>query len=433
MEEILLKNRIKWIGISFFIVFPFLFLGGVHIGPVSVRMIIAYGLLVYALIHSSTDYLPTRGIQMYFVYLAVYIFVNLLNLTAFTSIFVKDLIAVHFVCCIAIYTFPRIFKTEDSIQGAYFILVFGFLLDAIISILQYQNIPLGWAVGMSINPFDMEEIEEFQTSSDGGFGHAFIPGIMGKVTSNGYFIATMLPAVTYYIWDRFKFKTLWSLIIFALAGLCVFYIQQRMVLVVFIAYLFSIILMKKTSTVAKLSLFFSAVIFLTYSLDYFLAFDYSQIGRLSNLEDKQRGSLFIVFLDFIENSHNLLLGNNQILSPEDKKLFLIIGHNTFTDAMRLGGIFLFLTFIVLFFYLCKTLIAIFLFSRRENDFRTMGMSIGCLCFLLYSQTHSTGVQSGSFMFWVLYMLTLQSNRVKYESIKPEKNEESDECIIKFKN
>ena len=85
--------------------------------------------------------------------------------------------------------------------------------------------------------------------------------------------------------------------------------------------------------------------------------------------------------------------------------------------------FLLLTFIVLFFYLCRTLVEILLFSRREEDYRTMGMAVGCLCYLLYSQTHSTGVQSGSIMFWVMYMLTLQSHRIKYEAIEAEENEE----------
>jgi hypothetical protein len=52
----------------------------------------------------------------------------------------------------------------------------------------------------------------------------------------------------------------------------------------------------------------------------------------------------------------------------------------------------------------------------------MGLAVGCLCYLLYSQTHSAGVQSGSIMFWVIYMLTLQSHRIKYEAIEAKGNE-----------
>ena len=95
MKDVRLTDFLTWTGISLLIVFPLLFLGAVHIGPLSVRMILAYGLLCYVLWRGKTDYMPTRGIQLYFVYLAVYILVNLLNLTAFSTEFIKDLIAVH--------------------------------------------------------------------------------------------------------------------------------------------------------------------------------------------------------------------------------------------------------------------------------------------------------------------------------------------------
>ena len=59
MEEAKIANYLKWTGIALLVVFPFLFLGGIHIGPISVRMIVAYGLLGYALWRGKTEYLPT--------------------------------------------------------------------------------------------------------------------------------------------------------------------------------------------------------------------------------------------------------------------------------------------------------------------------------------------------------------------------------------
>ena len=70
MEEQPIIDRLKWIGIAMLVVFPLLFLGGFHVvGPFSARMIVAYGLLVYAMRRGSTDYMPTRGIKMYYVYM----------------------------------------------------------------------------------------------------------------------------------------------------------------------------------------------------------------------------------------------------------------------------------------------------------------------------------------------------------------------------
>ena len=77
MEEQTTIYRLKWLGIAFLVVFPLLFLGGFHVvGPFSARMIVAYGLLAYTIWRGSTDYLPTRGIQMYFVFIIVYVVMN---------------------------------------------------------------------------------------------------------------------------------------------------------------------------------------------------------------------------------------------------------------------------------------------------------------------------------------------------------------------
>ena len=419
MEEITFIDRLKWIVVSFLIVFPLLFLGGVHVGPLSVRLIVAYGILGYVLWRGRTDYLPTRGIQLYFIYVAVYIFVNLLNLTAFNAVFVKDLIAVHFVSCIAIYAFPRIFKTEASIRGAYVVIAFGFLLDAFTTYLQYKNSPLGWTIGMFINPTQQDELSEIQSTLENAedFRRAILAGIMGNAVGNGYFIATMLPVMTYAIWDKFRLKTLWSFAMFVVIAICIYFIQQRMALVVAVAYLFAIITLKKTTTVTRILFPAVVIIIIALYINDIQNYDYSKWGRLVSTEDELRSSTLTVLDSFISNPQRLLIGHNQNITEEDYIIYHTLGHNSFTDTLRLGGVFLFLTYLVLFYYLCKTLVEIILFSRQNEDFRTTGMALGCLCYMLYSQTHSTGVQSGSIIYWTLYMLTIQSHRVKYEALE----------------
>jgi len=430
MKEMTFIDQIKWIVVSFLIVFPLIFLGGVHVGPLSVRLVVAYGLLGYVLWRGNTDYLPTRGIQLYFIYIAVYLFINLLNLTAFNAVFVKDLIAVHFVSCIAIYAFPRIFKTESSIRGAYIVIAFGFLLDAFTTFLQYKNSPLGWTIGMAINPTQMDELSEIQSTLENAedFRRAILAGIMGNAVGNGYFIATMLPVMTYAIWDKFKLKTLWSFAMFALIALCIYYIQQRMALVVAVAYLFAIITLKKTSLVTKILFPAVAIIVIALYINDIQNYDYSKWGRLVSTEDELRSSTLTVLDSFISNPQRLFIGHNQNITEEDYIIYHTLGHNSFTDTLRLGGIFLFLTYVVLFYYLCKTLVGIILFSRQKEDFRTMGMALGCLCYMLYSQTHSTGVQSGSIVYWTLYMLTIQSHRVKCEALEEVAGQEEEDYI-----
>ena len=430
MEEITFIDRLKWIVVSFLIVFPLLFLGGVHVGPLSVRLIVAYGILGYVLWRGRTDYLPTRGIQLYFIYVAVYIFVKLLNLPAFNAVFVKDLIAVHFVSCIAIYAFPRIFKTESSIRGAYIVIAFGFLLDAFTTFLQYKNSPLGWTIGMAINPTQMDELSEIQSTLENAedFRRAILAGIMGNAVGNGYFIATMLPVMTYAIWDKFRLKTLWSFAMFVVIAICIYFIQQRMALVVAAAYIFAIITLKKTTTVTRILFPAVVIIIIALYINDIQNYDYSKWGRLVNTEDELRSSTLTVLDSFISNPQRLLIGHNQNITEEDYIIYHTLGHNSFTDTLRLGGVFLFLTYLVLFYYLCKTLVEIILFSRQNEDFRTMGMALGCLCYMLYSQTHSTGVQSGSIIYWTLYILTIQSHRVKYEALEKVAGQEEEDYI-----
>lgn len=419
MEDYRFIDYFKWIGISFLVVFSFLFLGGYHVGPLSVRIIVAYGLFGYVLWRGSSEYVLTKDMRMYFTYLVIYVFISFLNLSAFSLTFVKEFIAVHFVCCIVIFSFPRLFKTEVSLRGAYIVLVVGFLLNAFVSFLQAQNNPLGWAIGMYINPTAIADLEEIQTGLEDAdqISTSIIMGIMGKAVANGYFVATMLPVMTYVIWDKFQIKTLWSYFMFVVAAVCVFYIQQRMALVVFLIYIVYIIYRKDTSLISGILVLGASMIMLTVYMDDILNFDYDQLGRLTSTRESIRSSTLTVLEDFIDHPIRLLLGHNQKITAEDFFIFRTMGHNTFLGSLRMGGVFLLFTYVVLFTKICKTLIEIVQFSHAENDYRTLGLALGCICFLLYSQTHSTGVHSGTILFWTLYMLTIQSHRIQCEAIE----------------
>lgn len=409
-------NRFKWIGISFLVVFSLLFLGGFHVGPLSARITVAFGLLIYGLAAKKSDYMQTKGMKMYYIYIAAYILVNIFSFSFFGVDFIKNLFAVHLICCIVIFVFPKIFKSEESIHGAYLVIVFGFLLNAIVTILQARGISLGWSLGMAINPTEAEEMYELQAKidNDEDIKKAVVMGIMGRAVGNGYFMATFLPVVTYYFWDKPFFKHVWSFFVMVITFVCVYFIQQRMALVVVAAYLLCLVLLKERSLLVKVFLGMICLLVLIVSLESILSFDYTRSGRLYDFSDDIRSSTFYVFNEFISNPINLFFGSNHIYNEEEHQVFLVLGHNTFLDTIRMGGLFLLIPYLILFYCVCKTIFKIFFFSRKVKDYRTMGMAIGCFCFLLYSQTHSTGIQSGSIMFWTLYMLCVQSHRVKCE-------------------
>lgn len=417
MKGIKLSEYVKWFGISSLVVSSYIFLGGFHVGPLSLRLLVSYGLLGYTLWRGWTEYGPTKGIKMYFVYLAFYVFISIINLTAFRLSFTKDLIAVHFVCLTAIIAFPRFFKTEASIRGAYIVLVLIFLFNAFVTYLQFNNSPLGWSLGMSINPTQLEDLEAMQTymETEDEFQESILMGIMGNPVNNGYFVATLLPIVTCFIWSKFGLKTIWTSVLFVIGVFCIYMIQQRMALVVTAIYIVTILVL-----ILKKKNFFSIVFFIIVAfviVELSQSFDVSGVGRLGTVnEGEYRTWTFSVLNDFLGDPRQVLLGYRRVNPEVDIFVFRTMGHNTFLDALRRGGIFLLLVYIVLFFRLCRELVGIIRFSRRVKDYRTLGMALGCLCFLLYSQTHSTGVQSGSILFWTLFMLTVQSYRLKGSSI-----------------
>lgn len=423
MKGVSLIKRFKWLVIALVVIFPLLSLGGVHFGPISIRLIVAYGLFVYLLIFKRQTIAPTKEAKWYYIFLAVFVFVNLISFRAFSGAFLRKMIAMYLVCCIAIYAFPRVFKTEVSIRSASIVLSITFLFNAVTTYLQYQNSPIGWVLGMTINPVQEEELEVVREQMDefSEFNISFIPGIMGGAVNNGYFIATMLPIVTFYIWDKFRFRirTLWTLGMLAIGAICVYIVQERMALAVFAVYLLSIFLFKKKNAVRILVTMAIVVFAIVFFGDNIQRFDFSQMGRLANdIEDTNyRGMTFPLFADFISDPKQLLIGNSKVRTMEDLVLFRSVGHNTFLDCIRRGGIILFIPFVILFYHICKSLIKFFRFARRNNDYRTMGLAMGCFCYLLYSQTHSHGIQSGAIFFWVFYMLTQQSYRIKYEAIR----------------
>lgn len=425
MEEITFSEQLKWIGISSLVVSSYMFLGGFHIGPISLRLIVSYGLLGYTLWRDSTEYQPTTSIKMYFVYLAFYIFISLLNFNAFEFSFIKNLIAYFIVSCSAIFAFPRFFKTEASIRGAYIVLVAIFLLNAFVTYLQFHNSQLGWAIGMYINPVQIEELEGIRSyiENEDEFQAALLIGVMGNAVANGYFVATMLPIVTYYVWDKNGHKIIWNIIMFLIAGFCIYMVQQRMALAIAAFYVFTILVLKERTTSPIVSFIIATTILILLSIVFFENFDVSDLGRLATIKDNEsRFGTLTVLSDFLNDPLQVLFGYNRVGTDIDLYVFHTMGHNSFLDALRRGGIFLLIVYIVLFFRLCRSLVEMVQFSRSVKDYRTLGMALGCLCYLLYSLTHSAGIQSGGIMFWTLFMLTIQSYRVTCETIDAEEAE-----------
>ena len=146
------------------------------------------------------------------------------------------------------------------------------------------------------------------------------------------------------------------------------------------------------------------------------------MGRLStDTNNDSRIMLFKDFFDFITKGSWLFGG-----AKEYYEKYGSFQHNTFLSAWVGGGIFSFVTFVILYFKLILGNLNTILLLKDQRFFYpfTLCFAVAAIIFLLYSNTHSAGVQSGSPMFWVVYTMmyisyTLEKREVLLQQEKKE--------------
>ena len=242
-------------------------------------------------------------------------------------------------------------------------------------------------------------------------GLSLVAGAFGFVVTNGYFLATYLSVLTYRINRQGLLNTFTALFLLLLGGSVIFITQQRMAFLSFVlvsCYIFLYGMKRKY----RIPLMLIAVMVLLY-----YGISNIEMGRLNtDTNNDTRIRLFEDFFDFIGKGSWLFGG-----AVEFRDTYGKAQHNTFLSAWVLGGIFTFVVFVILYF---KILIGNMktIFSHKSRRFLypfTLCFAVASIIFLLYSVTHSAGVQSGSPMFWVVYSMMCISYTLEKENDYPQ--------------
>ncbi len=400
-----------------FVMFVF---AGIKVGPVNLRNILSFFLLFYAVFnyrYISID----LSIKLYFLYLCVLILCNLINGEISHDSFVRYMLGDHLSSIAVIFSLSCLLRKKSDYKVLNYSLFIIVILNGIITILQFLNEPIGWAIAAQLSSANSEVLEnsvEYMSvhGVDNSLNFALSAGLIGYVVANGYFNASFLPIFTQNILDK-KAKRknqILSFFLLLFSFVVIFAIQQRMAMICFTLYVLFIV----KDRLPKWGICLIIILIVLF-FSYYSDLNSDSVGRFSlDRENNDRLNLFHSFYVFL-NSGNILFGGNDAYLAYAKGQ-----HNTFLDVWVRGGLISLLAFIPFFYHIFKETF-FNIFKTKVQSIWVVSASISCLFFLLYSQTHSVGLQSGSVFFWIPYMIIVS---VKRKNKRPPKV-----LILKQKN
>lgn len=399
----------------FFLNFAMLCGGDLHVlGPFSMRHLCMGVLFGVAIFLRKKTKMGKTVLPIYIRFLIVYVICNLLNGEFATLSFLQSLYSYHLPCIALAVGLPALVKNIRHIELFVWSLIALYALDSLLTVLQYYNSGFAWLVATMINSQSEEGMvraESYTNAYGGVMGLSLVAGAFGFVVTNGYFLATYLSVLTYRINRQGLLNTFTALFLLLLGGSVIFITQQRMAFLSFVlvsCYIFWYGMKRKY----RIPLMLIAVMVLLY-----YGISNIEMGRLNtDTNNDTRIRLFEDFFDFIGKGSWLFGG-----AVEYRDTYGKAQHNTFLSAWVLGGIFTFVVFVILYL---KILIGNMktIFSHKSRRFLypfTLCFAVASIIFLLYSVTHSAGVQSGSPMFWVVYSMMCISYTLEKENDYPQ--------------
>ena len=379
------------------------------LGPFSLRHIAMFALFGFAFLNKSQIPMKQFMLSLYLIYLGVYTLCNIINGEVTTHSFLQSFYTYHVPCIALIVGLPAILKNKEQVHLFVLSLACLYIFDVVLTILQYMNNGLAWAIATRISSSaedGMESAEMYAEASGSLFGYSLVAGAFGFVVTNGYFLATYLPVLTNRI-NTNKFKDVFiSSILLGIGAVAIFVTQQRMAFISLLLYL-GYFVYYGMSKGYRIPIVIIAILFSLFYLDP-TSIDMGRLTTDTNNDTRMR--LFDDFFKFLDSDQWAFGGAVHYLNTYHKAQ-----HNTFLSAWVLGGIFTFVTYLILYYKLLESCICNLKLLRQYRQYYplTLSCAIASSIFLIYSITHSVGVQSGSPIFWIVYVLMVISYR--YES------------------
>lgn len=347
--------------------------------------------------------------KFFFVYIAVYLCCNLINGELFYSEFITSFITFHVTSIVLILSLPVLIYDKERFYMLLLALCIAYILNSLLTIAQFLNLPYSWDIGVFFNNGLARELDsnaEVMEAVDTLIGRTITAGLIGFVVTNGYFLATFLPITHRFLKQELGFAA--GGITVVLACIAVFCCQERAAFACVIGYflIYQFFYIKERPIMPIL---IAIVVVVLYNLVDFHSFD---LGRFTDFKDDARTTITDNFFEYIMSDESIFGGLYHYLN-----IYKINQHNAILAAWTMGGIPCFILFTYWFVKATHSLIRKTLSSYSARHYLLSSLAISCLVYQVYSLTHSSGVQSDGVMFWFLYPLILQYERLFLNSRK----------------
>jgi O-antigen ligase len=386
-----------------------LFLNAFIIGPFSIRIYVS--LLVFLIfIFKSTTFNRKKEILLY----ALFIFFYWLALNVNGEIsevdFVKRLLGSYLICFIAFYVLYKSIISQADINKIVIFLVFIGVLNGVVSTLQFNGNSAAYLWATILTPTELleERIEVYQRAGSGlGIG---VIGLFGGIVKNGYLSAAFALLSLYMIVlsKNFFYKTTFVVISLFLFY-SVFLTQQR--IVTFLSLIIYLYFYYRYFNLRYISLLFVfSMLGLSMLYFYNIVLESDSLGRLSNLEDEHRETLYAKSFQFVID--NFLFGGQIRAANYLESAGLVnSAHNFVLNAFIYSGVFGAVFVIILFGrMLRKSVNAILGKNAYQNPSFFIGIAL--IVYLLNSLTHNSSLVSGDEFIWILFAMLVKSQSIE---------------------
>ena len=390
----------------FFLISVLVF-GSFIAGPLTLRVWAVMVMFSYLLFSSINNpvYKKNKYISIYIVYFFFLFLAMSFNGDAETY-GLRWIVANHVVSIIVFVS--TYYVTKDNRQNRMDViivaLIFILVVNSLVTIAQYFNEPIGWAVSFFFLQGRNEDIVAFQEayqSLETLSGVARTPGIFDSSVDNGIFLGSFGILPFYFIKRNNKLLSLLSITVIVLSLIACFMCQERAAMLTLSA---SVIYLGYKSMKNNAWSFLVAIfvlIILLYSID----FSSIDAGRFQDvgIDNSARRSIWTYIDPFLGN--NLLLGG----AEQFMRLSGHMPHNIFFNAFVFGGLLGGITAIVLYFlFLIKGVKNVL---SKKTNIPNCAIALAFLSILAQSLVHNSSIISGDVMTFLLFSLLFVSEEI----------------------
>lgn len=390
----------------FFLISVLVF-GSFIAGPLTLRVWAVMVMFSYLLFSSIKNpvYKNNKYILIYIIFI-VFLFLAMTFNGDAETYGLKWIVANHVVSIIVFVA--TYYVTKDNRQNRMDViivaLIFILVVNSLVTIAQYFNEPIGWAVSFFFLQGRNEDIVTFQEayqSLDTLAGVARTPGIFDSSVENGIFLGSFGFLPFYFIKRDNRLLRLLSIIVIVLSLIACFMCQERAAMLTMSA---SVIYLGYKSMKNNAWSFLVAIfvlIILLYSID----FSSIDAGRFHDvgIDNSARRSIWADIDPFLEN--NLLLGG----AEQFMRLSGHMPHNIFFNAFVFGGLLGGITAIVLYFlFLIKGVKNVL---SKKTNIPNCAIALAFLSILAQSLVHNSSIISGDVMTFLLFSLLFVSEEI----------------------